>query len=379
MKHLKANIQKASARKDSARKDRARKDSIIGWAFVAPYAVIMFAFLLYPFMKGVWISFHDWNLLEVAFNPDAKTFIGLDHYQKLLFPRRWHFDVTQLWYLRLPLLCLIAYMAWRWVTQRRASVSKVFILVSALFIVVFVLGVGTDSRFRMGDRRFWQSVIHTLEFVALTVPSITILALMLAMKLNKPTRLSAVMRTIFFGTQVLSVTVVTLIWQMMYSPQQGFIANILHFFSITPPSWLTDESLAMPALVITTVWWSLGFALVVFLSGLQAIPEDRLEAARLDNARGWRLTWYIVLPSIRRTTSFVVVMLIVLHFQVFGQSHLMTGGGPSDRTQVLVRYIYQTAFRDSEVGYASAMAMILFALMLFFSLLHMRLSKAGDE
>ncbi|BCL73944.1 hypothetical protein TUMSATVNIG1_59290 (plasmid) [Vibrio nigripulchritudo] len=244
---------------------------------------------------------------------------------------------------------------------------------------MFVMGVDGGERLRMGDRRFWRSVFNTLEFVALTVPTITLLALLLAMKLNRQTRFAAMMRTLFFATQVLSVTVVTLIWQMMYSPKQGFIANILGAFELTAPSWLTDEALAMPALVITTVWWSLGFALVVFLSGLQAIPADRLEAARLDNAKGWRLIWYIVLPSIRRTTSFVVVMLIVLHFQVFGQSHLMTSGGPSDRTQVLVRYIYQTAFRDSEVGYASAMAMLLFVLMLFFSVLHMHLSKSENE
>ncbi|WP_052704015.1 carbohydrate ABC transporter permease [Vibrio nigripulchritudo] len=356
---------------------RKRKENILGWAFITPYVSLMLAFLLYPFLKGVWISLHDWNLLEVAFNSNAKSFVGLDNYYKLLLPRRWDFDISQLWYLRLPLIALAVYFAWKW--RQSFSLAKVTILAFVFFVAVFVLGIDAGSRLRMGDRRFWHSVFNTLEFVALTVPSITVLALALAMKLNQKTRFAALMRTIFFGTQVLSVTVVTLIWQMMYSPQQGFIANILKSLNLTAPSWLTDENLAMPALVVTTVWWSLGFALVVFLSGLQAIPADRLEAARLDNARGWRLTWYIVLPSIRRTTSFVVVMLIVLHFQVFGQSHLMTNGGPGDSTQVLVRYIYQTAFRDSEVGYASAMAMILFILMLFFSVLHMRLSRSEGE
>jgi len=134
----------------------------------------------------------------------------------------------------------------------------------------------------------------------------------------------------------------------------------------------------MAAIVITTVWWSIGFAMVMFLAGLQEIPRDRYEAARLDGAGAWTLFRHITLPGIRRTTTLVIVFEIILHFQVFGQSHLITQGGPNDRTQVLVRYIYQTAFRDSDLGHASALAVILFLAMLGFSFLQLRLNREPD-
>jgi multiple sugar transport system permease protein len=118
--------------------------------------------------------------------------------------------------------------------------------------------------------------------------------------------------------------------------------------------------------------------MVLFLAGLQEIPAERYEAARLDGANAWSAFRYITLPGIARTLTLVVVFEIVLHFQVFGQSHLITQGGPNDATQTLVRYIYQTAFRDGQLGYASALAMVLFLLMMGFSLLQMRLERRTD-
>jgi multiple sugar transport system permease protein len=124
----------------------------------------------------------------------------------------------------------------------------------------------------------------------------------------------------------------------------------------------------MAAIVITTIWWSLGIAMILFLAGIQDISKDIYEAAAIDNdATGIKAFWYITLPNLKRTVTLVVVLQIILHFQVFGQAHLMTQGGPNDSTQVLVRYIYQTAFRDSELGKASAMAVFLFVIMGAFS------------
>ena len=281
------------------------------YAFLAPFLAVYVLFLLYPFLKGVWIGLHDWNLLAVAFNPDAREWVGLGNIVKML----------------------------------------------------------------TGDRRFWGIVGNTILFVLLAVPAITVIAMALAIMMNRPTRLMAVFRTLFFLSQVLSVTVVTLIWQMMYSPRQGLIANLLALVGLSPIEWVTDPAFAMPSIVIATVWWSIGFAFVIFLAGLQEIPKELYEAARLDGAGHGAVLRHIILPGLRRTTTFVVVMQIVLHFQVFGQSHLITGGGPNDETQVLVRYIYQTAFRDSELGYASALAIFLFVLMLIFSLLQLRLRR----
>ena len=289
-----------------------QRSNLEAYAFLAPFLVAYLLFLIYPFLKGVWISLHEWNLLAVTFNPGAKKLVGGENFIEIL----------------------------------------------------------------TGDRRFWQIVGNTVLFVLLTVPAVTMIAMGLAIMMNRATKAMAVFRTLFFLSQVLSVTVVTLVWQMMYSPRQGLIANLLALLGLGPIEWVTDPLLAMPAIVIATVWWSLGFALVVFLAGLQEIPGELYEAARLDGAGHYAVLRHIIIPGLRRTTTFVAVMQIVLHFQVFGQSHLITGGGPNDRTQVLVRYIYQTAFRDSEVGYASALAICLFAVMLVFSIVQLRLNRS---
>lgn len=135
----------------------------------------------------------------------------------------------------------------------------------------------------------------------------------------------------------------------------------------------------MAAIVVTTVWWSLGIAMILFLAGLQDISRDLFEAAALDNATGVKTFWYITLPNLKRTITLVVVLQIILHFQIFGQSHLMTNGGPNDTTQVLVRYIYQTAFRDSELGRASAMAVFLFLIIGAFSVVQFAIGREEDR
>lgn len=290
------------------------RDTLEGYAFVLPFLGVYAVFLLYPFFKGVWISLHSWNLLEVAFNPEARSWIGWSNFADLL----------------------------------------------------------------QQDPRFWKVVGNTLEFVGLTVPLIAGSGLLLAIALNRDSRLMAGLRTVFFLSQVLSVTVVTLIWQILYSPRQGLIARVLELWGFAPLEWVTSPDLAMSALVIVTTWWSVGFAMILFLAGLQEIPPERYEAARLDGANRWQLHWHITLPGVRRTITLVLIFEIILHFQVFGQSHLITGGGPNDETQVLVRYIYQTAFRDSELGYASALAVVLFVMMLGFAVLQLRLSRDAE-
>ena len=166
-----------------------------------------------------------------------------------------------------------------------------------------------------------------------------------------------------------TVTVVTLIWLIIFSPFQGIIANVSELVGGPRVAWLTSETLAMPALVIATVWWSIGISMILFLAGLQDINPSIYEAAALDNAKGPKAFWYITLPNLKRTITLVVVLQIIAHFQIFGQPHLMTNGGPNDRTQTLVRHIYQTGFRDSELGEAAAMAMFLFLIMGAFSIL----------
>ena len=348
------------------------------WLLLAPFLATYALFLIYPFFRGVWISLHDWNLLAVAFNPDAKEFVGLRNYQRVMWGRgiTWSPFNAPVWQ-TLGLIGLVLSVFLRRVDRLSRFNAIALGVVSAL--LVFLPGFHPGEGGRWYDRRFWPTVGNTLTFVAFAVPGVTISALVLAAALNRETRAMGILRTLFFLSQVLSVTVVTLIWQIMFSPRQGLIANVTQTFGGTPINWLTDQQFAMAAIVIATVWWSLGIAMILFLAGLQDISEDIYEAAALDNARGIKAFWYITLPNLTRTISVVVILQIILHFQVFGQPHLMTQGGPNDSTQVLVRYIYQTGFRDSELGRASAMAVFLFVIMGAFSIIQFIVGREKSE
>ncbi|WP_292285426.1 carbohydrate ABC transporter permease [Marivita sp.] len=348
------------------------------YLLLLPFLLTYGLFLIYPFFRGVWISLHDWNLLQVAFNPDAKQFVGLDNYVRVMWGRNiewspWARPVLQV----LGLLGVVASVALNR-TRRLTSLTSVALGLAgaALFLIS---GVHAGEEGRWFDRRFWPTVGNTVLFVGLTVPGVTISALLIAAALNRETRAMSLLRTLFFLSQVLSVTVVTLIWQIMFSPRQGLIANITELAGGSPINWLTDERFAMAAIVIATIWWSLGIAMILFLAGLQDISKDLFEAGALDNCTGVRAFWHITLPNLKRTITLVIILQIILHFQVFGQSHLMTQGGPNDETQVLVRYIYQTAFRDSELGRASAMAVFLFVIMGAFSVVQFLVGREEND
>jgi multiple sugar transport system permease protein len=353
-----------------------QSDNFSGWAFILPYLIAFVPLLLWPFFQGFWMSMHEWNLLAVTFNPSAKEFIGAGNYIRLMGADNLGWSLQPLWPFRLVVTALVVVLYVRTLrSQASDGISHHFIAGIALFTTVVLLGLTGDWY----DTRFWIVVRNTLVFVAWVVPVTTTISLLLAIALNREGRWAATLRSLFFFSQILSVTVVTLIWQLVYGARNGFIANLLAPFGIESPNWLTDDQLAMGAIVAATVWWSVGFALILFLAGLQQIPGERLEAATLDGAEGWRKIVQIIVPSIIRTVQFVMIMQIVLHFQVFGQSQLMTQGGPGDATNVWVRYIYQTAFRDSEVGYASAMATVLFAFMMLFSLIQFWVTKRQES
>ena len=350
------------------------RTTLEGYAFIAPFLIIYLVFLIYPFLKGIWISLHDWNLLAVAVNPGAKEFVGLKNYEDMLWGRGMTWDLEHLFVWRVLALAACAALLY-WLT-RRGSLKRAGALwlgLGAILLFGVIFGIHPGEEGRWWDRRFWGIVLNTFVFVLMTVPLVTAVGLGLAIALNKGSTLRSGLRTIFFLSYVLSVTVVTLIWQLIYSPNQGIIANVLGLFGLEPIQWITSETLAMPAIVITTVWWAVGFAMVLFLAGLQEIPDELYEAATLDGAGPWASFRYITWPGLTRTTTLVIIVQTIMHFQVFGQSQLITRGGPNDATQVLVRYIYQTGFRDSELGYASALAVFLFFIMMIFSVLQLRL------
>jgi multiple sugar transport system permease protein len=232
----------------------------------------------------------------------------------------------------------------------------------------------------IGDERFRRSVINTVYFTGGSVPLGMLIGLGLALLLNQPLRGRAILRTMYFLPVVTPFVVVAIIWKWLYNGDFGLFnyyllkTHLIH----DPLLWLSDKNLAMPAVILMTVWTSVGFSMVVYLAGLQAIPEELYEAARVDGAGGWARFRHITLPMLAPTSVFLGVMGIIGSFQVFTQIFVMTSGGPVDRTTTMVYYIYEAAFKFYEMGYASTLAFGLFALLFVFTLLQLRLYRKAD-
>jgi multiple sugar transport system permease protein len=230
-----------------------------------------------------------------------------------------------------------------------------------------------------GDRIFLQSVGNTFYFVLLTVPALALLGLFLALALNRQTRTAAFFRAAYFTTSVLSVTIVTLIWRIVFVPDFGFLATVYGWFDTKAPAFLSDPNLAMIGIAIATIWWCLGLPMMLFLSALQQVPAEIYEAAALDNANRWQTFRSITLPSIKRTFILVVLIQIVLQFQLFGQARLMTQGGPNNASKPIVLYIYDVAFKRWDLGLGAAASEILFILILIAAMAQYFLTRNRGE
>ena len=215
-----------------------------------------------------------------------------------------------------------------------------------------------------GDEVFLKATLNTVKFVAISTPVFVVSSLALAVALNRPGKLGAVLRGTFFCASVFSVTIVTLVWRLALMPERGLVAQVLAHLGLPDVSPLTSEWLALPTLAVVTVWWIVGLPMIVFLAALQQIPPDIYEAAALDNAGRWRTLTRITMPMLSRTIMLVAVVEIIRQFQVFPQMFLMTSGGPNNSTRSIVQFVYEQAFMDLSLGYASAASQVLFAVML---------------
>ena len=229
------------------------------------------------------------------------------------------------------------------------------------------------------DRLFLLSVRNTVLFVLMTTPVFVLLGLFLALALNNRYRVSTVLRSVFFGSSVLSVTVVTLVWRLVYLPQRGLLADLLAPFGLPAPDIVSSRYLALPGVAVVTVWWIIGLPMTLFLAALQQIPPELYEAAALDNASRWRTLVGVTLPQIKRAILLVGLIEVILQFQIFGQVMLITGGGPDNASRPIVQYIYEVGFRDWQLGYAAAASQVLFALMLLAALAQVWASRRGER
>lgn len=347
------------------------KKDLAGLGFIVPFMLIYLVFLVWPILQAIGLGFFKIDLLVIT----DRTFIGFENYFRMFWGENMGWTMGNMWEWRLAgLLLLIPVIT----GIRQKSLSKLEgSIYSALILIIFagVMGLAPGEGGRWNDSLFWLSFGNTVLFVVLSTPLIVGMGLLLAMALNRPGKWTGVLRTIFFAPYVLSVSVLTLIWAFLLNPQLGLIGELFRNLGLDPISWLTSPTLAMPAIVIATLWWTVGFNVVLYLAGLQDIDKSLYEAASIDGAgylqRFKDITW----PGLRRTTLLVMVLQIIASFQIFGQVFIMTRGGPNGATRVSIQHIYESAFRDFNLGYASAMSVFLFLVMIAFSVLQFRFSR----
>jgi ABC-type sugar transport system permease subunit len=296
-----------------------------GWLYVLPALLLFALMLVYPIARSFYLSFFDYSILE----PDSARFVGLENYGRLLFQRPNH-------------------------------------------------------------EPFW----HTLYFTAVFVPPYVVLALLVAMMLNRVRRGSVVLRTAIFTPVVVSLAVSAVMWTLFYNPAFGLAHRMLEgtlgavnraaallgagpAASVPDGGVLSDRRWAMPAIALMCLWNGIGVNIILFLVGLQRIPEEVHEAAVVDGAGGWRRFWHITLPQLSPTIYLVVLLSLIGAFKVFGQPFIMTAGGPEDSTLTYVMRLYNLAFRYGrfELGYASALAYALALFIFGISLLVRKLNR----
>lgn len=237
--------------------------------------------------------------------------------------------------------------------------------------------IGLDNYTKLfRDPIFARVMGNTAYFVLLSVPVQMLIGLGCALALNRGIRGQTFFRIAYFLPVVTSTIAAALVWAWLFNANFGLINALLSLVGITDvPRWLASTQWAMPAVIIVSIWQNLGYAMVLFLAGLQNIRADLYDAAAIDGARGWRRLWFITLPLLSPTTFFVLIISIIGSFQIFELVFVMTQAGPANATNTLVYYIYQNGFQFYQMGYASAAAMILFVIVLIMTLVQYALQS----
>ena len=223
---------------------------------------------------------------------------------------------------------------------------------------------------------FWQALRNTAEFALIGGPLSIAVSLAAALLVNaKSTRFQPFFRSVLFMPFVTTLVAVAIVWRYLYHPQYGLLNWLLGLVGISAVDWLGNPTFAMPAIMLVAIWKGFGYNMLVFIAGLQNIPDDLYEAARLDGATAWQQLRFITLPMLRPTLFFVTVITMVGFFQLFAEPYVMTQGGPLRATTSLVLLMYEEGFRWWRMGYAAAVAVVLFLVILMFTLVQRRLQR----
>lgn len=278
--------------------------------FLLPGCIILGAFIFYPMIQAIWLSFTDYNMIQQ--NPD---FIGVANYKELF-----------------------------------------------------------------ADELFWKVLGQTLLYLIIVVPALVFLPIFLAILVNQQLKGITFFRSIYYLPVVTSMVVVGIAWKWMYA-DQGVLNFILQSIGIIddPVHWLTSTSTSLFAIMAVTIWKGLGYYMVIYLAGLQAIPPNLYEAADIDGASKWRQIIHITIPLLMPSIMIVTIMSSISAMKVFEEIYVMTQGGPLNSSMTLVYYIYNQAFDSLEMGYASAAGVILFIVTLMFSIVNIAFMNKREQ
>ncbi len=271
-------------------------------------------------------------------------------------------------------------LAWLFVAPALAAIALfLFVPVFASLLLSFtdfdIYAVADRRRLRfvgianykalLAEPLFWQALRNTLYYVAVGGPLSVAASLAAALLVNaRLARFRPLFRTALFLPVVTTLVAIAVVWRYLYHPRVGLFNHLLTAFGVAPIDWLGDPLWAMPSIILMSIWKNFGFNMVIFVAGLQAIPERLYEASSLDGAGPWRQFRYVTLPMLAPTALFVGVMTMIGGFQLFAEPYVMTQGGPSNRTLSVVLLMFQEGFRFWNMGYAAAIAFVLFAILL---------------
>jgi multiple sugar transport system permease protein len=313
------------------------------YLFLLPAVLLFGMFALYPIVRSLYLSFFDYEFLR----PEQMHWVGLGNYQEILQDER--------------------VRGWPGIVLPKGPLAWWEIALYPLLTVWLTINTPGGA--------FW----NTIRFTLMYVPAAILLPLLLAVMIERAGRLSTLFRTLNFIPIVVSVAVISIIWMWIYHPEYGVVNTLLRsvFGGEAGRSWLSDPRLAMPAIVAMCVWHGLGFNMLLFLVGLQRIPIELTEAARVDGATGWKAFRMVTLPLLKPTIFLVGLLAGIGALKVFGQMFIMTQGGPGDSTLSVVLYLYNVAFQYGRFrfGYASALAWALAIFILLVTLVAFRLSR----
>ncbi len=308
-------------------------------------------------------------------------------------------EVTQRAVSRRPTVRTRLVHVWREMNTHEARAAYLFLLPSTIILSVFVFWpivqsfmlslyhwsfgstaqqwAGLDNYQRLiPDARVWNAFRNTLYYTAGTVPIGMALSLLLALALNEKLPGRGLMRAAFFLPVIGSFAIIAMIWSFLFDPDIGLLAYWLKAIGFPATGWLRDPDWAMPVVILVSIWKTVGFNMVIFLAGLQGIPEHLYEAARLDGAGAWQRFRHVTFPLLRPTTLFVLVVSVIGAFQVFDPVYVLTpGGGPLHSTETVVSYIYHQGIELIDISYASTIGVVLFVIVFVLTLFQLRILR----